>query len=161
MENTNIILDMDQAYDESLDKIFELLEEKKYFRCRDELLKHNEVEIAEMLVDIRRKFDLQRMVVLFRALPKDVSVDVFAELSTDDRLDIIDIITDPELGGDDAEAMDAVVYDRNRAWAAKLVKIMPERACLVCVGAGHLPGDQGLLQLLRNRGYTVEPMQQE
>ena len=97
MENTNIIVDMDQAYDESLEKIFELLEDKKYFRCRDELLKHNEVEIAEMLVDIRRKFDLQRMVVLFRALPKDVSVDVFAELSTDDRLDIIDIITDPEL----------------------------------------------------------------
>ena len=97
MENTNIILDMDQAYDESLEKIFELLDEKKYFRCRDELLKHNEVEIAEMLVDIRRKYDLQRMVVLFRALPKDVSVDVFAELSTDDRHDIIDIITDPEL----------------------------------------------------------------
>ena len=97
MENNNIMIDMDQAYDESIDKIFELLEEKKYFRCRDELLKHNEVEIAEMLVDIRRKFDLQRMVVLFRALPKDVSVDVFAELSTDDRLDIINIITDPEL----------------------------------------------------------------
>ena len=36
---------------------------------------------------------------------------------------------------------------------------MPERACLVCVGAGHLPGEQGLLQLLRNAGYTVEPMQ--
>ena len=43
MENTNIIVDMDQAYDESLEKIFELLEDKKYFRCRDELLKHNEV----------------------------------------------------------------------------------------------------------------------
>ena len=97
MENTNIVIDMDQAYDESIEKIFELLEEKKYFKSRDELLKHNEVEIAEMLVDIRRKFDLQRMVVLFRALPKDVSVDVFAELSTDDKLDIINIITDPEL----------------------------------------------------------------
>ena len=96
MENNNVI-DMEQAYDESLEKIFELLEEKKYFRCRDELLKHDEVEIAEMLVDIRREFDLQRMVVLFRSLPKDVSVDVFAELSIDDRLDIINIITDPEL----------------------------------------------------------------
>ena len=37
--------------------------------------------------------------------------------------------------------------------------MMPERAALVCVGVGHLPGDQGLLQLLRDRGYTVEPMQ--
>ena len=97
MDNVNIVPDMEQAYDESIEKIFELLEEKKYFRCRDELLKHNEVEIAEMLVDIRREFDLQRMVVLFRALPKDISVDVFAELSIDDQIDIINIITDPEI----------------------------------------------------------------
>ncbi|MBE6041887.1 MAG: magnesium transporter [Clostridiales bacterium] len=97
MENTNNVIDMDQAYDESIEKIYEMLEEKKYFRCRDELLKHDEVEIAEMLVDIRRKFDLQRMVVLFRALPKDVSVDVFAELDVDDRVDIVNIITDPEI----------------------------------------------------------------
>ena len=69
------------------------------------------------------------------------------------------VITDPEIGGDDPEAMDALIYDRNRDWAVKLSRMMPERACLVCVGAGHLPGDQGLLQLLRNRGYTVEPMQ--
>ena len=71
---------------------------------------------------------------------------------------IEEIISDPEIGGDDPEAMDALIYDRNRNWAPKLISIMPERACLVCVGAGHLPGDQGLLQLLRNEGYTVEPM---
>lgn len=69
------------------------------------------------------------------------------------------IITNPELGGDDSQEMDALLYNRNRIWVAKLVGMMPERACLVCVGAGHLPGQQGLLQLLRDRGYTVDPMQ--
>ena len=76
-----------------------------------------------------------------------------------DLAKIEEVMTDPELGGDDAEAMNALIYDRNRDWAEKLNKMMPERAALVCVGAGHLPGDQGLLQLLRDRGYTVEPMQ--
>ena len=76
-----------------------------------------------------------------------------------DLAKIEEIFTNPELGGEDADAMDALIYDRNRNWVPKLVAIMPERACLVCVGAGHLPGDQGLLQLLRDRGYTVEPMQ--
>ncbi len=93
--------------------------------------------------------------------------DKFAEQSsalveaymTQDLSKLEAIITDPELGGDDAEAMDALIYDRNRSWAQKLATMMPERACLVCVGAGHLPGAQGLLQLLRDRGYTVEPMQ--
>lgn len=69
------------------------------------------------------------------------------------------VMTDPEIGGDDAETMDALIYNRNRNWAEKLDKMMPERAALVCVGAGHLPGEKGLLQLLRDRGYTVEPMQ--
>lgn len=101
---------------------------------------------------------------LLEACKKD---ELFAEQSsalveaymTQDLSKIEAIITDPELGGDDAEALDALIYDRNRSWAVKLAKMMPERACLVCVGAGHLPGNQGLLQLLRDRGYTVEPMQ--
>ena len=51
------------------------------------------------------------------------------------------------------------VFQRNRNWAEKLDKLMPEQSCLVCVGAAHLSGEKGLLQLLRDRGYTVEPMQ--
>ena len=66
------------------------------------------------------------------------------------------VMTNHELGGGDLEDL---LYNRNRVWVEKLVKMMPERAALVCVGAGHLPGEKGLLQLLRDRGYTVEPMQ--
>lgn len=68
------------------------------------------------------------------------------------------VMTDATMGGESEEAMEVLIYSRNRSWAEKLVKIMPERTCLVCVGAGHLPGPQGLLQLLRDKGYTVEPM---
>ena len=59
--------------------------------------------------------------------------------------------------GDSEEIMEMLIYKRNRNWAQKLNVMMPERAMLVCVGAGHLPGDKGLLQLLRNMSYTVEP----
>lgn len=93
----NIVFDMNQALTESEEKIFELLEEKKYFRCRDELLKHNEVDIAEILGDIVREYDAQKAVILFRTLPKDISVEVFANLYVDDQVDIINKITDPEI----------------------------------------------------------------
>ena len=69
------------------------------------------------------------------------------------------IFNDPDINSMDADDLDRLIYSRNRNWVEKLVTMMPERACLVCVGAGHRPGDQGLLQLLRDRGYTVEPMQ--
>ena len=72
---------------------------------------------------------------------------------------LMSVMTDATSGGDSEEVMDALIYSRNRMWAEKLQVMMPERACLVCVGAGHLPGEQGLLQLLRLAGYTVEPMQ--
>lgn len=94
--------------------------------------------------------------------------DKFTQLSTalveaymaQDLERIETVLNDPELNGEGAdEEMEALLYERNRNWIQKLAAIMPERACLVCVGAGHLPGDQGLLQLLRDAGYTVEPMQ--
>jgi uncharacterized protein YbaP (TraB family) len=106
-------------------------------------------EQAEGLLDACKKDDLftiQSSAMVEAYLAQDLSK-------------IWTIMTDPELGGDDEQAMDKLIYSRNRNWIEKLVAIMPERACLVCVGAGHLPGSQGLLQLLRDRGYNVEPMQ--
>ena len=70
------------------------------------------------------------------------------------------LVTDPEIV--DAEAIGALrINDRNLNWIEKLDKMIPEHACLVYVGAGHLLGEQGVLQLLRDRGYTVEPMQRQ
>ena len=71
---------------------------------------------------------------------------------------LLAVMTDATMGGDSEDEMESLIYNRNRNWVDKLVKMMPERACLVCVGAGHLPGAQGLLQLLRDKGYTVEPV---
>ena len=63
----NNLQDMDQILETSEEKIFSLLEEKKYFRCRDELLKFNEVDIAEILTDVMEEYDMQRAVILFRS----------------------------------------------------------------------------------------------
>ena len=46
---------------------------------------------------------------------------------------------------------------RNKNWAEQLSTLMPQKSILVVVGAGHLPGDDGLLDLLKRKGYTVEP----
>lgn len=64
---------------------------------------------------------------------------------------------DSKVGNDEKEN-DRLVVRRNLNWVEKLDNMMPEQACLVCVGAAHLIGEQGLLQLFRDRGYTVEPM---
>ena len=57
-----------------------------------------------------------------------------------------------------ANFTDILLYNRNRNWVEKLKTIMPDHPVVVAVGAGHLPGDSGVINLLRKAGYTVKPI---
>ncbi|WP_018477052.1 TraB/GumN family protein [Pontibacter roseus] len=58
-----------------------------------------------------------------------------------------------------AEDMAYMLDDRNKDWMTKLPSIMKEQSTFVAVGALHLPGENGLIQLLQKAGYTVKPLQ--
>lgn len=53
----------------------------------------------------------------------------------------------------------ALIYQRNAAWIEKMPGIMADKPTLFVVGVGHLPGDNGVLALLKAKGYSVEPVQ--
>ena len=93
----NRVMDLDLLLDESLEKILKLIEEKKYFQARDELFKYNAVDIAELLEEITEETEIEMTIILFRLLPKDVSVEVFSELPSDDQVEIVNGITDKEI----------------------------------------------------------------
>lgn len=46
--------------------------------------------------------------------------------------------------------------NRNADWVRKMPAIMAAKPTFFAVGAGHLPGPKGVLQLLKDIGYTVE-----
>lgn len=54
--------------------------------------------------------------------------------------------------------MDLLLYNRNRNWASKFDQLAQNESCLIAVGAGHLPGNDGLLELLKKKGYEVRPI---
>ena len=56
------------------------------------------------------------------------------------------------------EDLETMLYGRNRNWVEQMKNIMPSASAMFVVGAGHLPGDQGLIKLLENEGYTLEPV---
>jgi uncharacterized protein YbaP (TraB family) len=60
--------------------------------------------------------------------------------------------------GNMEEYEDLLIYARNRKWVDSLKVLMPEKSLLIAVGAGHLPGDQGLISLLSRAGYSVSPV---
>ena len=47
--------------------------------------------------------------------------------------------------------------ERNNRWLRKIEDILKDRTCLIAVGAMHLPGDKGLIALLRAKRYNVQP----
>lgn len=57
----------------------------------------------------------------------------------------------------DSETRERLLLSRNADWAEKLNVILTREAVLVAVGCGHLPGEKGLISLLREKGFTVEP----
>ncbi len=49
-----------------------------------------------------------------------------------------------------------ILDNRNRAWIPTLEELFKEGASFVAVGAGHLPGELGVIALLQQKGYSVE-----
>ena len=52
-----------------------------------------------------------------------------------------------------------VIVDRNRRWLPQIEKMIEQgESVLIAVGAAHLIGKDGVIELLKARGYTVEQM---
>lgn len=54
--------------------------------------------------------------------------------------------------------LERLLLQRNRDWAEKLPAIMKEQPAMIVVGCGHLPGKEGVIELLRAQGYTLTPV---
>lgn len=84
-------------------EFLDLIEQKNYSQIKKELSDMNEVDVAELLDEV----DTHMTLIIFRMLPKDLAVEVFAHFSTDQQLGIINLITDKEL----QEIMDELYFD--------------------------------------------------
>ena len=58
-----------------------------------------------------------------------------------------------------SENQDILLNDRNKNWIPIMVKIMKDKPTFFGVGAGHLAGEEGVIKLLRKKGYKVEAVQ--
>ena len=87
----------------------------------------------------------------------EFSVELYQAYMNQDIEKLHKLMLNPDLGME-PEDEKRMLTDRNENWAKQLQSILPEKSVLVCVGAGHLPGEKGLLNLLRQAGYTVTPV---
>jgi len=56
------------------------------------------------------------------------------------------------------EEMKILLDDRNNYWMQQLPGLMKDQSLFVAVGALHLVGKSGLVNQLKEQGYTVTPV---
>lgn len=54
--------------------------------------------------------------------------------------------------------LDGFLDVRNEKWIPRMIEKMDNKSMFFAVGAGHLYGDNGLIDLMRKAGYTVTPI---
>lgn len=70
-----------------------------------------------------------------------------------DLLDSLERLMEPS-----ESYMEKFLYRRNEIQAASIDSIVRRHSLFVGVGAAHLPGKRGVIELLRRKGYTLRPV---
>lgn len=76
-----------------MEKVLQLIEENKFIEVRKELERKNVVDIATLFEELNK----ENVVKVFRLLPKDIAADVFAYMEHEQRIFVIDALTDKEV----------------------------------------------------------------
>ena len=80
---------------------------------------------------------------------------LIAVYKTEDIDGLYDLINTSPMMNDYREIM---LDNRNKVWIPKIVDAMKTKSVFVAVGAGHLGGESGVISLLKEAGYRVEPV---
>ena len=56
------------------------------------------------------------------------------------------------------DGLEILLDKRNINWVAQLKTILPKTNIFMAVGAGHLVGEKGVIELLRKEGYKLRPI---
>ncbi len=93
------------------------------------------------------------------SLPDRLEALISAYLERD--LDALMVLGERYLDGGDPRLAglirETAVRSRNHRMAERMVPLLDEGGWFIAVGALHLPGSEGILELLRARGYQVSP----
>lgn len=121
-----------ETWSEQLD-VFDRMDEKLQVKMLEDTLDH--------LAEINTMYQAMLQVYLDRDLGKMVSMNErYMEMS------------DPELS---EQFNDRVIVDRNHRMVERMESRLKEGSAFIAVGALHLPGGEGVLNLLSQRGYRI------
>ncbi|MEE2526727.1 TraB/GumN family protein [Hyphobacterium sp. HN65] len=116
---------------------------------------------------------VEEQVGFFANLPPEIELELLEQTVSDleagpDQLDslvtawangdqsTIDNVMNAQMRADAPHVHDVIIVQRNERWAEEIEDMLAGSGTIfIAVGSGHLPGEQGVISLLRDRGITV------
>ncbi len=118
---------------------------------------------------------VDEQIAIFEAIPQKEQIEELARALAEEQVNVGRIMVGAFASGDeqalthalfDAERMsetpgfyEAVLFDRNQRWLARLEALFTQGNAFVAVGAGHLLGERGIITALKQKGYRVTRLQ--
>ncbi len=102
----------------------------------------------------RREVDENKQTIL-KILKKRSYAEVLRDAYREKDLDLLDTLN---MLSTPKSYNKAMLFDRNEGMSASMDSIMKTGSLFAAVGAAHLPGKNGMIEILRRKGYTVTPI---
>jgi uncharacterized protein YbaP (TraB family) len=141
---------------ESVDKI------KSYEEYFSKLAKKNKIEVIGL-----ETFEYQ--LAIFDSIPNQDQVHMFFEGNFVEELeslfelykkqDIDEMASLVKSDDEYSKLENELLVNRNTNWIEKIVPMFNDKSIFMAVGAAHLGGDQGIIRLLKEKGYTLKPLE--
>jgi hypothetical protein len=115
-------------------------------------------KISEQMEILKQAYPTEfalKQILLFDSYKKDFSEAITAYKNEDIKTAVSLITKDIYMN---ENATNLMQINRNKNWVDKMPKMMKERSNLFAIGTAHLTNKHGVINLLRQIGYTVTPV---
>ncbi|PQA93606.1 hypothetical protein B0A69_11430 [Chryseobacterium shigense] len=115
-------------------------------------------KVEEQMTSINKAYDLKAVINQLK-MGKEYEILLNKMVTAFKKEDVQSLYT---LFKDDkimnAKQEKAMLTDRNKNWAEKMPEMMRKESSFFAVRGAHLMGDNGVIRLLKAKGYTVKPV---
>lgn len=107
-------------------------------------------------IEYREQAEMLLQTIVEYSELEDAYWNMIVSYKNQDLNSLYHVISDIQLGMKKYE--DIMLNQRNQRWISRIEQMAANSPTFFAVGAAHLPGDKGLISLLKRRGYTIEPV---
>jgi len=115
-------------------------------------------KVEDQLISINKAYNLKEVIQQLK-MGKEYEILLQGMVDAFKKEDIQSVYTlfknDKFMNSNQEKAM---LTDRNKNWAEKMPEMMKKESSLFAVGGAHLMGENGIIKLLRSKGYIVKPI---